>query len=104
MPALKYCKSDAFKEVIIHPYYQHHHVLSGHHRTHVFIILQDHWTELLQGKLQLSKDIRVEKLRVEHFLSRLDILMEPATLSFVKSLQARYNKPSIVMMLLVTIV
>lgn len=70
----------------------------------MFIILQDHWTELLQGKLQLSKDIRVEKLRVEHFLSRLDILMEPATLSFVKSLQARYSKPSMVMMLLVAII
>lgn len=63
VPALKYCKSDAFKE--------------------------DHWTELLQGKLQLSKELRVEKLKVEHFLSRLEILMEPATLSFVKALQAR---------------
>ncbi|RYG97301.1 hypothetical protein EON65_53085 [archaeon] len=63
VPALKYCKSDAFKE--------------------------DHWTELLQGKLQMSKELRVEKLKVEHFLSRLEILMEPATLSFVKNLQAR---------------
>lgn len=63
VPALKYCKSDAFKE--------------------------DHWTELLQGKLQLPKELRVEKLKVEHFLSRLEILMEPGTLSFVKNLQAR---------------
>ena len=63
IPALKYCKSDAFKE--------------------------DHWTELLQGKLQLPKELRAEKLKVEHFLSRLEILMDPATLSFVKSLQAR---------------
>jgi dynein heavy chain 2 len=63
IPALKYCKSDAFKE--------------------------DHWTELLQGKLMMSKDLRVEKLKVEHFLAKLDILMDPSTLSFVKSLQAR---------------
>ena len=61
--ALKYCKSEAFKE--------------------------DHWTELLQGKLQLPRDLRADKLKVEHFLSKLDILMEPATLSFVKNLQAR---------------
>lgn len=63
VPALKYCKSEAFKE--------------------------DHWTELLQGKLQLPRDLRADKLKVEHFLSKLDILMEPATLSFVKNLQAR---------------
>jgi dynein heavy chain 2 len=63
VPALKYCKSEAFKE--------------------------DHWTELLQGKLQLPRDLRADKLKVEHFLSKLDILMEPATLTFVKNLQAR---------------
>jgi hypothetical protein len=63
IPALKYCKSEAFKE--------------------------DHWTELLQGKLQLPKDLRVEKLKVEHFLLKLDILMEPTTLTYVKNLQAR---------------
>ena len=63
IPALKYCKSEAFKE--------------------------DHWTELLQGKLQLPRDLRADKLKVEHFLSKLDILMEPATLTYVKNLQAR---------------
>lgn len=63
IPALKYCKSDAFKE--------------------------DHWTELLQGKLQLPKELRVDKLKVEHFLSKLEILMDPAILTFVKALQAR---------------
>jgi dynein heavy chain 2 len=63
IPALKYCKSEAFKE--------------------------DHWTELLQGRLQLPRDLRADKLRVEHFLSKLDILMEPSTLTYVKNLQAR---------------
>lgn len=63
IPALKYCRGEPFKE--------------------------DHWTELLQGKLQLGRDIRRENVKVEHFLSRLDILMEPATLTYVKNLQAR---------------
>ncbi len=65
IPALKYCRGEPFKE--------------------------DHWTELLQGKLRLSTDIRRENVKVEHFLSvkSLDILMEPSTLAFVKNLQAR---------------
>ena len=63
IPSLKYCKSDSFKE--------------------------DHWIELLQGKLQLSRDLKLDKLKVEHFLLKLDILMEPSTLTFVKNLQAR---------------
>ena len=63
IPALKYCQGEPFKE--------------------------DHWTELLQGRLQLAKDVRRDNVKVEHFLSRLDILMEPSTLSFVKNLQAR---------------
>jgi hypothetical protein len=33
--------------------------------------------------------VRKENVKVEHFLSRLDILMEPSALSFVKNLQAR---------------
>ena len=63
IPSLKYCQGTPFKE--------------------------DHWAELLQGKLQLNKDVKRDNLRVEHFLSRLDILMEPGTLNFVKNLQAR---------------
>jgi dynein heavy chain 2 len=63
VPALKYCQGEPFKE--------------------------DHWTELLQGKLQMAKDIRKDNVRVEHFLQKLDILMEPQTLTFVKNLQAR---------------
>lgn len=63
IPALKYCRGEPFKE--------------------------DHWTELLHGKLQLPRDVRRENVKLEHFLSRLDILMEPPVLSFVKDLQAR---------------
>ena len=63
IPSLKYCQGEPFKE--------------------------DHWTELLQGKLQLTKEVKRDNVKVEHFLSRLDILVEPATLSFVKNLQAR---------------
>lgn len=63
MPSLKYCQGEPFKD--------------------------DHWTELLQNKLQLPKDIRAKNAKVSHFLSRLDILAEPSTLSFVKNLSAR---------------
>ncbi len=62
-PALKYCRGEPFKE--------------------------DHWTELLQGKLKMKSDVRRENVKVQHFLDKLDILMEPSTLSFVKNLQAR---------------
>jgi dynein heavy chain 2 len=63
MPALKYCQGEPFKD--------------------------DHWTELLQNKLQLPKEIRAKNVKVSHFLSRLEILVEPSTLSFVKNLSAR---------------
>ncbi|NDD92845.1 hypothetical protein EBZ37_12245, partial [bacterium] len=63
IPALKYCRGEPFKE--------------------------DHWTELLQGRLGLPRDVRRENVKVEHFLSCLDVLMDPSTLSFVKNLQAR---------------
>ena len=63
IPALKYCQGEPFKE--------------------------DHWTELLQGRLQMARDVRRDNVKVEHFLAKLDILMEPATLTFVKNLQAR---------------
>lgn len=63
MPSLKYCQGEPFKD--------------------------DHWTELLQNKLQLAKDVRAKNAKVSHFLSRLDILAEPSTLSFVKNLSAR---------------
>lgn len=60
---LSYCRGEAFKE--------------------------DHWIELLQGKLNLSREVQRESLKVEHFLSRLDIIMDPNTLTFVKNLQSR---------------
>jgi dynein heavy chain 2, cytosolic len=63
IPALKYCNGDTFGD--------------------------DHWTELLQVKLLLPKNVNKRVVKVEHFLSRLDILTEPSTLSFVKALQAR---------------
>jgi dynein heavy chain 2 len=63
IPALKYCRGEPFKE--------------------------DHWTELLQGKLKMPHTVRRENVLVQHFLDKLDILMEPGTLSFVKNLQAR---------------
>ena len=65
MPALKYCRGEPFKE--------------------------DHWTELLQGKLKLDRDVTREKVKVSHFISTksLQILMEPSTLSFVKNLEGR---------------
>jgi dynein heavy chain 2 len=64
VPALKYCRGEPFKD--------------------------DHWIELLQSKLQLSKDV-VHKinLKVYHFLSKLDMLVENNMLSYVKNLQAR---------------
>ena len=37
----------------------------------------------------MGREIRRENVKVEHFLSRLDILMEPSILSFVKDLQSR---------------
>ena len=42
---------------------------------------------LLQGKLQMARDVRRDNVKVEHFMAKLDILMEPSTLSFVKNLQ-----------------
>ena len=63
IPALKYCRGEPFKE--------------------------DHWTELLQGKLKMPHTVRRESVLVQHFLDKLDIIMEPSTLSFVKNLQAR---------------
>ena len=63
IPSLKYCRGEPFKE--------------------------DHWTELLQGKLNLGRQVNRENVNVGHFMSRLDILSEPATLSYVKNLQAR---------------
>ena len=63
VPALKYCNGDTFGD--------------------------DHWTELLQVKLQLPLSVNKRVVKVEHFLSRLDILIEPSTLTFVKALQSR---------------
>lgn len=63
MPALKYCQGEPFKD--------------------------DHWTELLQNKLQLAKEVRAKNLKVNHFLSRLDFIVEPSFLTFIKNLSAR---------------
>ena len=63
VPTLKYCNGDTFGD--------------------------DHWTELLQVKLQLPHDVNKRVVKVEHFLMRLDILIEPTTLTFVKNLQSR---------------
>jgi dynein heavy chain 2 len=63
VPALKYCNGDTFAD--------------------------NHWTELLQVKLLLPRDVNKRVVKVEHFLSRLDILIDPATLNFVKNLQSR---------------
>lgn len=37
----------------------------------------------------MAKEVRRDNVKVEHFLAKLDILMDPNTLSFVKNLQAR---------------
>lgn len=50
-PALKYCHGKDFKE--------------------------EHWSALLQGKLGLSKDVRLETLTVGHFTASLRILGAP---------------------------
>ena len=63
MPALKYCRGEPFKE--------------------------DHWTELLQGKLRLPSSVRLENLTCGHFLLVLDRLSEPSMVQFVKHLQSR---------------
>ncbi len=49
----------------------------------------EHWSALLQGKLGLGKEIRLESLTVGHFVAALDKVLEPALLVFVKELQAQ---------------
>mmetsp|Transcript_28192 Transcript_28192/g.87222 ORF Transcript_28192/g.87222 Transcript_28192/m.87222 type:complete len:264 (-) Transcript_28192:3513-4304(-) len=49
----------------------------------------EHWSSLLQGKLGLGKDVRLESLTLGHFLMALDKVAEPSLLSFVKELQAQ---------------
>jgi dynein heavy chain 2 len=63
MPALKFCRGEPFGE--------------------------EHWAELLQGKLKLARDVRLENLKVSHFLAALDVLADPSTVTYVKQLQAR---------------
>ena len=63
LPCLKFCNGSDFKE--------------------------EHWVELLQGKLLLPKSVRLENLKVGDFLSALEKLAEPSLLQFVKQLQAR---------------
>ena len=49
----------------------------------------EHWSALLQGKLGLRKEVRLESLTVGHFVTTLDKVLEPAFLGFVKELQAQ---------------
>lgn len=62
-PVLKLCIGDCFRE--------------------------DHWAELLQGKLQLPQTVRVENLTLVHFITTRDILQQSSTLIFLKDLQSR---------------
>jgi|Transcript_32459 dynein heavy chain 2 len=63
LPALKYCHGKDFKD--------------------------EHWGALLQGKLGLPKELRLESLTVGHFTQKLDVLAEPSLLSFAKQLQTQ---------------
>ena len=63
MPALKFCRGEPFGE--------------------------EHWAELLQGKLKLARDVRLENLKVSHFLAALDVFADLSTVTYVKQLQAR---------------
>mmetsp|Transcript_13090 Transcript_13090/g.19605 ORF Transcript_13090/g.19605 Transcript_13090/m.19605 type:complete len:1676 (-) Transcript_13090:3005-8032(-) len=63
MSTLKLCRGDVFRE--------------------------DHWSELLQGKLELSKTVRIENLTIGHFLSVLDKLCNSEVFQFVGDLQSR---------------
>lgn len=54
-----------------------------------FVLQEEHWSALLQGKLSLPKSVRLENLNVGHFLQRLEVLSDPSLLPFVKHLQAR---------------
>lgn len=62
LPTLKFCRGEPFKE--------------------------EHWTQLFR-KLGMPKGVKLENLRVAHFLDVLTVLEEPASLTFVKVLQAR---------------
>jgi hypothetical protein len=63
LPALKYCAGLEFRDA--------------------------HWCDLLQGKLNLPKSVRLESLCCYHFLQSLDILIAPDFLEFVKFLNTR---------------
>ena len=63
VPILKYCTGELFKEV--------------------------HWTELLQGRLQLSTDISIENLLFRHFIEANEILLQPCTIAYIEDLQTR---------------
>lgn len=63
VPILKYCTGEDFKEV--------------------------HWTELLQGRLQLSTAISIESLQFRHFIEAYEILLEPSSISYIEDLQNR---------------
>lgn len=63
LPSIKFCVGEPFRE--------------------------DHWGELLQGKLNLPRNLRLENLLCSHFMNSLKILSDPSMFDFLKSL---YNR------------
>ena len=63
IPALKYCTGNDFKD--------------------------EHWSSLLQSKLGLPQEVRLENLTVGHFILSLEKLADPGLAPFMKQLQAK---------------
>jgi len=63
LPTIKHCYGDSFRE--------------------------DHWEELLQGKMGVSSEIRIESLFCYHFLQNLKILSDPDIFDFARELSNR---------------
>ena len=63
IPILQFCSGDLFKE--------------------------DHWTELLQGKMRLPPNINISNLLLRHFFDTGDILVDPNNAQFFRDLQIR---------------
>lgn len=60
IPALRHCRVDLFRE--------------------------DHWVELLQGKLRLPGSVRVDNLYFSHFMQSLEFLATPDAMKFTETL------------------
>ena len=63
LPALRHSRGDSFRE--------------------------DHWVELLQGKLGLPGSVRIHTLTFAHFVQSLDWLASPESCKFTKALQEK---------------